>query len=64
MKSEEMKILITGGSEGIGKGLATRFLRAGAWVLVTGRNFDKLKKLSEDNPATFCLRDSIFKVDQ
>jgi NAD(P)-dependent dehydrogenase (short-subunit alcohol dehydrogenase family) len=30
MKSEEMKILITGGSEGIGKGLATRFLRAGA----------------------------------
>lgn len=36
------KVLITGGSEGIGLGLATRFLAADGEVLVTGRDPAKL----------------------
>jgi uncharacterized oxidoreductase len=35
-------VLITGGSEGIGRGLAARFVAAGARVLVTGRSKEKL----------------------
>ena len=33
-------ILITGGSEGIGRGLAERFLKIGGTVLVTSRDQD------------------------
>ncbi len=36
-------ILITGGSDGIGFGLARRFVAAGATVLITGRSPDKLR---------------------
>jgi uncharacterized oxidoreductase len=35
-------LLITGGSDGIGRGLAARYVAAGARVLVTGRSKDKL----------------------
>ncbi len=44
------KILITGGSEGIGRALAERFLAEGATVLVTGRNADKLKDAAHTFP--------------
>jgi uncharacterized oxidoreductase len=37
-------VLITGGSDGIGLGLAERFLAAGATVLVTGRDAGKLER--------------------
>jgi uncharacterized oxidoreductase len=37
-------ILITGGSEGIRLGLAERFIKAGARVLVTGRSTHKLER--------------------
>ena len=43
-------VLVTGGSEGIGLGLAKRFLAAGATVLVTGRNASKLEKAAKENP--------------
>ncbi|QWW72348.1 SDR family oxidoreductase [Rhizobium sp. WYJ-E13] len=36
------EVLITGGTSGIGLGLATRFLGAGARVVVTGRNPSRL----------------------
>ncbi len=45
-----MKILITGGSEGIGLGLATRFLDMGHAVLVTGRTPEKLQKAAAAHP--------------
>lgn len=38
------KILITGGSEGIGLAMAKKFIAAGAEVLITGRNVEKLQK--------------------
>lgn len=44
--------LITGGSRGIGKALATRMLHEGKQVVITGRDPDQLQKtrksLSED----------------
>jgi uncharacterized oxidoreductase len=43
-------VLITGGSEGIGLGLAVRFLGAGSAVLVTGRSREKLDRVAHDNP--------------
>jgi uncharacterized oxidoreductase len=43
-------VLITGGSEGIGLGLARRYLAAGARVLITGRNADKLERAAHAHP--------------
>ncbi len=37
------KILITGGSEGIGLAMAKKFIAAGADVMITGRKVDKLQ---------------------
>lgn len=39
------RVLITGGSEGIGLAIAKKFQAAGAKVVVTGRNADKLQKV-------------------
>lgn len=44
------QVLITGGSEGIGYGLAGRFLAAGSKVMVTGRNASKLEKAAGELP--------------
>jgi uncharacterized oxidoreductase len=41
-------VLITGGSEGIGRGLAARFAGAGARVLVTGRSKKKLERVAAE----------------
>jgi uncharacterized oxidoreductase len=44
------RVLITGGSEGIGLGLATRYLGAGSTVLVTGRSREKLDRAAHAHP--------------
>ncbi len=43
-------VLITGGSDGIGRGLAARFLVSGARVLVTGRSKEKLDHAASELP--------------
>jgi uncharacterized oxidoreductase len=48
MNLKQANVLITGGSEGIGKGLAARFLAVGSNVLITGRNAEKLEKTSKE----------------
>ena len=37
------KIIITGGSDGIGLAMAKKFIKEGAEVLITGRNSKKLE---------------------
>jgi uncharacterized oxidoreductase len=57
-------VLITGGSEGIGKGLAVRFLNAGSKVLITGRNKEKLQQAAEENPGLLTFVNDIGEVSQ
>ncbi|PIB36899.1 hypothetical protein BFP72_16555 [Reichenbachiella sp. 5M10] len=51
MKLTGNKILITGGTKGIGLAMAERFMILGNQVIVTGRNTYALKCLSEKYPA-------------
>lgn len=44
---QDKVVIITGGSSGIGKACAEAFGKAGAKVVVTGRNQEKLRKVSD-----------------
>lgn len=48
MQLEAKKVIVTGGSDGYGKGIAKVFHSAGAIVWITGRNEDKLKKTASE----------------
>lgn len=48
MKLRNDKIVVFGGSSGIGKAVAKRFTDAGAKVLITGRSEKKLKSAKEE----------------
>ena len=41
---ERKVVIITGGSSGMGKGMATRFAKRRARVVITGRTKEKLEK--------------------
>ena len=47
-KLKGKRALITGGSKGIGKGIAEAYLREGAEVVICGRNEESLKAAHED----------------
>ena len=40
--------IVTGGGSGIGKGIATGLIQAGAEVIIAGRNIDKLQRTKEE----------------
>ncbi len=51
MKLSDSKILITGGSLGIGKAMAKLFVDHGAKVIITGRNENRLKAAAKETGA-------------
>jgi uncharacterized oxidoreductase len=50
MKMHSNTILITGGTSGIGKGLAQAFHRLGNQIIITGRREDRLQSICAANP--------------
>jgi len=50
MVTSNQRVLITGGSSGIGLALAKKFLDNNNTVIVTGRNITKLEKVKAENP--------------
>ena len=60
----QKNILITGGSSGIGEGLARHFYNKGWGVLITGRNTDRLSKLAGEMPGLHILEYDSLKEDQ
>lgn len=55
---ENKRILITGGSRGLGFAMAKKFVSEGAVVLITGRNIERLKQVSEEIGCKYILFDS------
>jgi len=60
----QKNILITGGSSGIGEGLARHFYNKGWGVLITGRNTERLSKLANEMPGLHVLEYDSLKEDQ
>lgn len=50
MKQSKQKVLITGGSSGIGLALAKKFMENNNTVIITGRNFSKLQAVQKEFP--------------
>ncbi len=59
MDISRASVLITGGTSGIGAGLATRFLAVGAKVLVTGRDQEKLTVMANSHPGLLTFESDI-----
>ncbi|WP_369902863.1 2,4-dienoyl-CoA reductase [Bacillus manliponensis] len=45
---KEKVVVITGGSSGMGKGMATRFAKEGAYVVITGRTLERLEEAKKE----------------
>jgi uncharacterized oxidoreductase len=57
-------VLITGGSDGIGRGLAERFLKAGSTVLVTGRSQERLDRAASALTGLHIFRNDISQPNE
>jgi uncharacterized oxidoreductase len=64
MSENALNVLITGGSEGIGRGLAKRYLNSGARVLVTGRSTSKLEQASRELPGLLTVANDISRPEE
>ncbi|MCB0463996.1 MAG: SDR family NAD(P)-dependent oxidoreductase, partial [Flavobacteriaceae bacterium] len=58
MEYNNQKVLITGGSSGIGLALAKKFIENDNTVIIIGRNLSKLEKVKVENPKIH-----IFQID-
>jgi len=61
MKLEDKIVVITGGSKGLGKALATRFLKDGAKVVVCSRDENRPEDLEEN---IFWIKADVTKEDE
>ncbi|MBB4824108.1 NAD(P)-dependent dehydrogenase (short-subunit alcohol dehydrogenase family) [Sporosarcina luteola] len=52
-------MIVTGGSSGMGKAMATKFVQEGADVIITGRDLDRLHMANEEMQG----RASVFQMD-
>ncbi len=53
------RIVVTGGSRGIGKAIANKLIKEGAQVIITGRNEESLKKCSEELGCKYLILDML-----
>jgi uncharacterized oxidoreductase len=60
---KQATVLITGGTQGIGLGLAERFLAAGSTVIITGRNAEGIEQLTQSSPRLFGLVSDISRPE-
>ena len=56
-------VVVTGGSRGIGKGIASVFAKAGARVLISGRDEGAAKATAEEIGASYVVADVARKAD-
>lgn len=57
-KLDEKVVIVTGGSSGIGRGIALKFALEGANVIIVGRHEDTLKKVAlEDSKISYVVGD-------
>ncbi len=56
-------VLITGGTAGLGRGLANYLSEVGAHVAVVARNGDRLKKLKQENDSIITIQADISNID-
>jgi NAD(P)-dependent dehydrogenase (short-subunit alcohol dehydrogenase family) len=60
---KQATVLITGGTQGIGLGLAQRFLAAGSSVVITGRSAERIDELARSSPGLHGLVSDIGKPE-
>ena len=63
MKLDNAKALVTGGSEGIGRGIAAALIAKGADVVITGRDEETLRRTADEIGAGFIAGDVGVEAD-
>tara|TARA_R110000868_G_scaffold409765_1_gene695939 strand:- start:2502 stop:3272 length:771 start_codon:yes stop_codon:yes gene_type:complete len=59
MKHNNQKVLITGGSSGIGLAIAKKFIENDNTVIIIGRNLSKLEKVKGENPKIYIFQSDV-----